>query len=170
MAQVLDASGAPLTDPDAVLARLGVVLATVPLPEGTAAQALAGAAAAGDVDAVTALVDVPDEVLAQVPAVVATPRGVLVVDPGDPAGAGDREVFGAWHVNDAHELHLILSGEGSFWFADADGVAAQVVLGPGDVIGITGTEHRYVAGTAQAFLVRHSAPADMTPTPTGRPA
>jgi cupin superfamily acireductone dioxygenase involved in methionine salvage len=66
-------------------------------------------------------------------------------------------------------MHLVLAGDGSFWFADEDGPAAEVVLEPGDVIGITGTEHRYQARSPQAFLVRHSAAGDMTPTPTGRP-
>ena len=166
MSRVLDPTGAPLADADAVLDRLGVVLARVDLPDGAALDA---ALASGDVDAVIAVVDVPSDVLDRMPVPVGAARGVLVVDPGDASAAGLHEVFGTWHVNDAHELHLILSGDGSFWFADAEGPVAEVVLEPGDVIGITGTEHRYQARTPQAFVVRHSADGpDMTPTPTGR--
>lgn len=169
MARVLDPRGNPLADADAVLARLGVVLAVVDLPDDDELAPAVAAAAGGDVAALTAVADVPADVLASMPAPMGEPRGVLVVDPDDPEAAGQREVFGTWHVNDAHEMHLVLSGDGSFWFADADGPAAEVVLEPGDVVGITGTEHRYAARAPQAFLVRHTADGDMTPTPTGRP-
>lgn len=166
MSRVLDPSGQPLSDAGAVLDRLGVVLASVDLPD---TDELGAAVVDGDTAGVVALVDVPADVLARMPVPVGNARGVLRVDPTDPQTAGLREVFGTWHVNDAHEMHLVLSGDGSFWFADDDGPAAEVVLEPGDVIGITRTEHRYAARTPQAFLVRHSADGpDMTPTPTGR--
>jgi hypothetical protein len=164
MSRVLGADGAPLPDAPAVLDRLGVVLSAVPLPGD---DVLSMAIASGDPATVAALVDVPGDVLARMPRDVGGPRGVLVVDPGDDDAAALRAGFGTWHVNNAHELHLILEGDGSFWFADDDGVAAEVVLEPGDVIGITGTEHRYEARTPQAFLVRHEE-GGLIATDTGR--
>lgn len=169
MSQLRLADGTPVENPDAVLAAIGVRTTTVALPDGTDDLVAAAVADPDRLADLVAVVDIPAEALAAAPVDMGAARGVLVIDPADDATAADREGFAAWHVNDVPEHHLVLSGDGSFFFVAPDEQVVELVLGAGDTVLIDRAEHRYVAREAQAFLVRHAGES-MTPTRTDRSA
>lgn len=88
-----------------------------------------------------------------------------VVPEGDMRDHG----MGAWHINDAFEVHTILSGEGILEFVTPEGIVS--VLGTaGDIMVVRGVEHRYLPLTDQIWQIRTSAEPGtaMTARETGR--
>jgi len=79
--------------------------------------------------------------------------------------------MGAWHVNAQEELHLVQSGEGLVQVM-TDGGVVSVRLGPGDVMAMSGAEHRFRAFTPMRWVLRWSgAPGrDLEARETGRAA
>lgn len=167
MSLLRHADGSAVENPAAVLAEIGVRSTTVALPDGTDALVAAAVADPDRLADLVAVVDIPADELAAAPVDMGAAKGVLVIDPTDESTAADREGFGAWHVNDVPEHHLVLSGDGSFFFVGPDEQVVELVLGAGDTVLINRAEHRYVARAPQAFLVRHAGDA-MTPTRTDR--
>ena len=94
-------------------------------------------------------------------------RGEVAVDP--PAAGQEFEDFGAWHVNDGNEAHLLLSGTGQVQFVD-DGGVITVDVEAGDVMIIRGAEHRFRALTPAVWVLHFAGPegADLVATQTGR--
>ena len=112
--------------------------------------------------------DVPDHLLAL--ALVEGerhPRGEVAVDP--PTAGHEFEDFGAWHVNDGNEAHLLRSGAGQVQFVD-DGGVITVDVEAGDVMIIRGAEHRFRALTPAVWVLHFAGPegADLVATQTGR--
>jgi len=112
--------------------------------------------------------DVPDHLLAL--ALVEGerhPRGEVAVDP--PASGQEFEDFGAWHVNDGNEAHLLRSGTGQVQFVD-DGGVITVNVEAEDVMIIRGAEHRFRALTPAVWVLHFAGPegADLFATQTGR--
>ena len=88
----------------------------------------------------------------------------------DPPAAGHEfEDFGAWHVNDGNEAHLLRSGTGQVQFVDDDGVIT-VDVKAGDVMITRGAEHRFRALTPAVWVLHFAGPegADLVATQTGR--
>ena len=112
--------------------------------------------------------DVPDHLLAlALKEGERQTRGEVAVDP--PAAGKEFEDFGAWHVNDGNEAHLLRSGTGQVQFVD-DGGVITVNVEAEDVMIIRGAEHRFRALTP-AVWVLHFAGAegtDLVATQTGR--
>lgn len=79
--------------------------------------------------------------------------------------------MGAWHVNAQAELHLVRSGEGLLQVV-TDGGVVSVWLGAGDVMAMSGAEHRFRALTPQQWVLRWSGGSDddLGARPTGRPS
>lgn len=94
-------------------------------------------------------------------------RAVVSIDPPVP-GAEDSGM-GAWHVNERDELHLVRSGEGLLQVM-TDGGVVTVWLSAGDVMAMSGAEHRFRALTPQDWVLRWSGPgdADLGARETGR--
>ena len=94
-------------------------------------------------------------------------RGEAAVDP--PAAGQEFEDFGAWHVNDGNEAHLLRSGTGQVQFVD-DGGVITVDVEAGDVMIIRGAEHRFRALTPATWVLHFagSEGADLVATQTGR--
>ena len=94
-------------------------------------------------------------------------RGEVAVDP--PAAGQEFEDFGAWHVNDGNEAHLLRSGTGQVQFVD-DGGVITVDVEAGDVMIIRGAEHRFRALTPAVWVLHFAGPegADLVATQTGR--
>ena len=112
--------------------------------------------------------DVPDHLLAlALEEGERQTRGEVAVDP--PAAGQEFEDFGAWHVNDGNEAHLLRSGTGQVQFVDADGVIT-VDVKAGDVMIIRGAEHRFRALTTAVWVLHFAGPegADLIATQTGR--
>ena len=112
--------------------------------------------------------DVPDRLLAlALDEEERQPRGEVAVNP--PAAGHEFEDFGAWHVNDGNEAHLLRSGTGQVQFVDDDGVIT-VDVEAGDVMIIRGAEHRFRALTPAVWVLHFAGPAgaDLVATQTGR--
>ena len=94
-------------------------------------------------------------------------RGEVAVDP--PVAGQEFEDFGAWHVNDRNEAHLLRSGAGQVQFVD-DGGVITVDVEAGDVMIIRGAEHRFRALTPAVWVLHFAGPegADLVATQTGR--
>ena len=112
--------------------------------------------------------DVPDHLLAlALKEGERHPRGEVAVDP--PAAGKEFEDFGAWHVNDGNEAHLLRSGTGQVQFVD-DGGVITVDVEAGDVMIIRGAEHRFRALTPAVWVLHFAGAegADLVATQTGR--
>ena len=112
--------------------------------------------------------DVPDHLLAlALEEGERQTRGEVAVDP--PAAGQEFEDFGAWHVNDGNEAHLLRLGTGQVQFVDDDGVIT-VDVEAGDVMIIRGAEHRFRAMTPAVWVLHVAGPdgADLVATHTGR--
>ena len=94
-------------------------------------------------------------------------RGEVAVDP--PAAGQEFEDFGAWHINDGNEAHLLPSRTGQAQFVD-DGGEITVDVEAGDVMIIRGAEHRFRALTPAVWVLHFAGPegADLVATQTGR--
>ena len=94
-------------------------------------------------------------------------RAVVPIEPPEP-GEEDSGM-GAWHVNAQAELHLVRSGEGLLQVV-TDGGVVSVWLGAGDVMAMSGAEHRFRALTPQHWVLRWSGGPDddLGAHPTGR--
>lgn len=86
-----------------------------------------------------------------------------------PAPGEESSGMGAWHVNEATEAHLVVSGRGLVEFMTPDGPVAAEITG-GDVMIVRGAEHRYRPLTEQEWVIRHSGgpDADLGARETGR--
>lgn len=112
--------------------------------------------------------DVPDHLLAlTLEEGERQTRGEVAVDP--PVAGQEFEDFGAWHVNDGNEAHLLRSGAGQVQFVD-DGGVITVDVEAGDVMIIRGAEHRFRALTPAVWVLHFAGPegADLVATQTGR--
>ena len=112
--------------------------------------------------------DVPDHLLAlALKEGERQTRGEVAVDP--PAAGKEFEDFGAWHVNDGNEAHLLRSGTGQVQFVD-DGGVITVNVEAEDVMIIRGAEHRFRALTPAVWVLHFAGPegADLVATQTGR--
>jgi len=112
--------------------------------------------------------DVPDHLLAlTLEKGERQTRGEVAVDP--PAAGQEFEDFGAWHVNDGNEAHLLRSGTGQVQFVD-DGGVITVDVEAGDVMIIRGAEHRFRALSPAVWVLHFAGPegADLVATQTGR--
>jgi len=112
--------------------------------------------------------DVPDHLLAlALKEGERQTRGEVAVDP--PAAGKEFEDFGAWHVNDGNEAHLLRSGTGQVQFVD-DGGVITVNVEAEDVMIIRGAEHRFRALTPAVWVLHFAGPegADLFATQTGR--
>ena len=112
--------------------------------------------------------DVPDHLLALALAEgERQTRGEVAVDP--PAAGQEFEDFGAWHINDGNEAHLLPSRTGQVQFVD-DGGEITVDVEAGDVMIIRGAEHRFRALTPAVWVLHFAGPegADLVATQTGR--
>ena len=112
--------------------------------------------------------DVPDHLLAlALKEGERQTRGEVAVDP--PAAGKEFEDFGAWHVNDGNEAHLLRSGTGQVQFVDDNGVIT-VNVEAGDIMIIRGAEHRFRALTPAVWVLHFAGPegADLVATQTGR--
>jgi mannose-6-phosphate isomerase-like protein (cupin superfamily) len=112
--------------------------------------------------------DVPDELLAaNLPEGEREQRAVATMEP--PAPGEEFFGVGAWHRNEQHEAHLLLSGSGQVQFVDSQGIITVDVT-VGDVMIIRGAEHRFRALTPATWVLHYSGPdgADLVTTPTGR--
>lgn len=107
------------------------------------------------------------DVARRLPAGQGQVRAVVPIEP--PAPGEEDSGMGAWHVNAQDELHLVRSGSGLLQVVTGGGVVS-VWLGPGDVMAMSGAEHRFRALTSQEWVLRWSgAPDDdLGARPTGR--
>jgi len=112
--------------------------------------------------------DAPTDVVSAVlPIDVRHVRAEVDIAVPDDVDAG----MGAWHVNAVDEVHVVGSGKGIMEFVTLDGVVS-VLVEPGDVIEIRGTEHRYQPLTQQRWRLRFGGSPDgeLEATATGRAA
>jgi len=82
-------------------------------------------------------------------------RAVVVAQP--PAPGEEHAGMGAWHVNAVTEVHFVRSGRGTLQFALPQG-AGTVEISAGDVMIVSGAEHRYRPLEPQEWVIRHSGP------------
>jgi mannose-6-phosphate isomerase-like protein (cupin superfamily) len=94
-------------------------------------------------------------------------RAVVVAEP--PLAGKEHAGMGAWHVNAVTEVHFVRSGRGMLQFALPQG-ACTVEISAGDVMIVSGAEHRYRPLEPQEWVIRHSGPAeaDLGARETGR--
>ena len=94
-------------------------------------------------------------------------RAIVAIEP--PVAGDEDSGMGAWHINAHDELHLVRSGQGLLQVVTQGGIVT-VWLGPGDVMAMSGAEHRFRALTSQEWVLRWSGgpEADLGPRETGR--
>ena len=96
-------------------------------------------------------------------------RDLITAEP--PASGAEYTGFGAWHRNNHHEFHSVVSGSGIVEFMTESGPVAALI-GPGDVMVVLCAEHRYLPLTRQEWVVRFGGGpgSELVPTDTDRPA
>ena len=96
-------------------------------------------------------------------------RAVVVAEPPEPGAV--HTGMGAWHVNAETEAHFVRSGRGMVQFVLPQG-ECTVEITAGDVMIVSGAEHRYRPLEPQEWVIRHSGPAegDLGARETGRDA
>lgn len=94
-------------------------------------------------------------------------RAVMVAEV--PAADMSHTSMGAWHINNANEVHTVTSGRGYLEFMTDEGPVG-VILSAGDVMAVQRAEHRYLPLESQGWIIRHAAEPDgeLIPTDTGR--
>ena len=112
--------------------------------------------------------DIDDtDIARRLPAGEGDVRALVDIDP--PVSGEEDSGMGAWHVNARDELHHVRSGSGVLQVMTPGGVVT-VWLEPGDVMAMSGAEHRFRALTPQQWALRWSGPpdADLGARETGR--